>query len=72
MNEPIKRCYQNEKKCDIEIKRVEQETARLVSLNESWKQKLTDLDQALRELGDVQAYTYGMGFYTNYYIIMTS
>merc|ERR1712227_690080 len=60
LNEPIKRCYQNEKKCDVEIKRIEAETSRLVALNQSWREKLEDFDQSLRELGDVQAYTYAI------------
>ena len=54
LNEPIRRCYQNEKKCDVEIKRVEAETGKLVAINAQWKEKLDAFELALRELGDVQ------------------
>merc|ERR1711935_236124 len=60
LNEPIRRCYQNEKKCDVEIKRVEAETGKLVAINAQWKEKLDAFELALRELGDVQAYTYAI------------
>ena len=62
LNEPIKRCYQNEKKCDAEIKRVEAETAKLVAINAQWKEKLDAFELALRELGDVQVFEKKMKF----------
>ena len=60
MNEPIRKCYQNEKKCDAEVRTLITESASLLELNQQWKTKIESFDQALRELGDVQAYTYAI------------
>ena len=60
MNEPIRKCYQNEKKCDAEVRTLITESAALLELNQQWKNKIESFDQALRELGDVQAYTYAI------------
>ena len=60
MNEPIRKCYQNEKKCDSEVRTLITESASLLELNQQWKTKIESFDQALRELGDVQAYTYAI------------
>jgi len=60
MNEPIRKCYQNEKKCDAEVRTLITESTALLELNQQWKNKIESFDQALRELGDVQAYTYAI------------
>ena len=60
MNEPIRKCYQNEKKCDSEVRTLITESVSLLELNQQWKTKIESFDQALRELGDVQAYTYAI------------
>lgn len=65
INEPIRACYQNEKKCDMEVRRLVTESDTLGRLAMEWSRKLTDFDDALRDLGDVEAYSYAIERETN-------
>ena len=60
INEPIRACYQNEKRCDSEVKKLVVESENLAKLASDWQTKLADFDSALRDLGDVAAYAYAI------------
>ena len=65
INAPIRNCYQNEKRCDTEVRRLVTETETLSTLAANWSEKLADFDKALRDLGDVEAYAYAIERETN-------
>ena len=65
INEPIRACYQNEKRCDSEVKKLVIESENLSKLVYDWQTKLAEFDSALRDLGDVSAYAYAIERETN-------
>ena len=71
INDPIRVCYQNEKKCDTEVRRLVTETETLSTLAADWSTKLAEFDSALRDLGDVEAYSYAIERETNVLINAT-
>ena len=65
INEPIRACYQNEKKCDMEVRRLITESDTVSRLATEWSKKLAEFDLALRDLGDVESYSYAIERETN-------